>query len=177
MKTTTFFFLLFLCCSFGVAGAQDSLSFRFIVPDSALYVEPVLSVGPPDSVGRQEVQFSVRSLGGGYGREDPSYDCELIRTEGPWVCVAEGGGECRTAFERFHQWVDAEYGDVNPAAGPTVTLAYYHPCGSPWQTVFARICEKCGREERRVSYYTFEQVPKPVSRYRELKNIFNGGNN
>lgn len=160
MKKMIFWAALFWACA--LVGQEPSV----IVFDSvgAYYEPPVLVFGPQDSV------FPV----GGYATH--SYDCKFTRREGPWEAVRQGGrAGCYGAFESYHDWVLAADGDIEQP-GPIVTLVYY-PCGSPWQTVLGRICSKCGREERRVIYYSYEQVQKPESLFRELQKKFHGSGN
>lgn len=169
MKTKTQIIWALLSLSLGCAGAQDSLSYRFVIDSVGAYEPPVLVLGPQDSL---PLVFSVRKIG---GYTQPSYDCEFTRREGPWEVVSPGVGGCDGAFESYHDWVLAETDDVEQP-GPIVTLVYY-PCGSPWQVALGRICSKCGREERRVIFYSYEQRAKPESRFRQLQKKFNGGNN
>jgi hypothetical protein len=161
MKTANkiIFILAWLLWLFTEAvGAQDTIWIQFDGNDSVM-------------VRTEGYQYQANEL--------PSLnlsDCQFKREETPWHATKEGTGQCVRAFAAYHEWVDAEYDDVNPRPR-SITYAVYYPCGSPWEAVFARICSKCGREERRETRYWYELAPKPESEFKQLQKQFHGSGN
>lgn len=172
MKKMIFWAALFWACA--LVGQEPSVIFF----DSVGHYEPPVLLGLSDlsQLDSGLVFYSMPP------REVEEYECKQVRREVPWWLVREGNGGCAdrcagafTSPEYCHEWVNAEDGDINPPK--SYTLAVYYPCGNPWEVYFARICERCGREERRAVFYSYEQVAKPLSQFRELQKKFHGSGN
>lgn len=98
----------------------------------------------------------------------PSFDCVRKCSETAWE-EEQPGSECGV-----HEWISAEYSDLNDFSYLTKTV--YCPCGCPTSTVEGRICSLCGRMERRVVTCWYEQEARE-SLYKRFKEKFHGSNN
>lgn len=137
-----------------VAGAQDTIWIQFEGDSVMVRIEPY----PEELFGGDFYTYSF-----------PVYDCVRREADSGWQEDSPGDGKCT------HEWVEADFYDVNELNGITTLL--YCPCGCGGSTNYARICEKCGREESRTKTYWYDQVPVPDSEYKKLKKQFHGSRN
>lgn len=87
----------------------------------------------------------------GFSQSLFSNDCEMREQYSDWVPV----DSLKTCT---HEWVYAEWKDVNQALN--WTNAVYCPCGCGGSSNEARVCEKCKLNQSRVRSYWYVNVPK-----------------
>lgn len=160
MKTANkiIFILAWLLLLIEAVGAQDTIWIQF----------------DGDSVMVRTEAYQEGIFGGDFGLSlksysFPAYDCVRRESDSGWQEDSPGDGKCT------HEWVEADFYDVNELSAMTTLL--YCPCGCGGSTNYARICEKCGREESRTETYWYDQVPVPDSEYKKLKKQFHGSRN
>ena len=99
-------------------------------------------------------QTSITALK--YGMAAKPYDCEPWEEYSDWAPQNTGDKECDLKRFGIHDWVYAEFQDVN--ATSMIQTLQYCVCGCDNSANEARICRYCKRHETRVKSWGYRQV-------------------